>query len=358
MNQKKKVLIITNKVLNYRNDFFELMGLEADLTVVHAGNFCNNINYSLVKLDKSNFKTFYHYSGLNKLIKKEGFDVIISIYDLYFINNYWLALTNVKKKLLFWGIGISSSNGLKEKKLTDLFRFKLAKQSQGIILYSQKVKNIYLSNGFLKNIFVATNSTLVSKNASDEYVPSKISNFLSIGALNKRKGIDIFLKAFAKVKHEKKINNIRTLIVGNGPEKENLEALVQQLNIEENVEFFGGISNADQLTELYQKSIFSFSINQAGLSVLQSLGNGVPFVTSQNAITGGELFNIKDKETGFLIPEEEEEKQIEFLFQIINEAVSNSQAFIEMRKSCQNYYLQEASLEHMVKTFLKAINSL
>lgn len=355
---QKKVLIITNKVLNYRNDLYELLGEKVDLTVVHAGDFKDNRSYKLIKLEKLNFKTFYYYKGLKSFLKKNAFDTIISIYDLYFLNNYNLAASKFKNKLLFWGIGISSSNGLKEKKLTDIFRLKLASKSKGVILYSETVKNIYLANGFKKEIFVATNSTLVSSQASEKLEPSNTINFLSIGALNKRKGIDVFLKALAKAKHESKINNLRAFIVGSGAEKENLEALVKQLDIVENVVFFGRISNPEKLTELYQKSIFSFSINQAGLSVLQSLGNGVPFVASQNAITGGELFNIKNEETGFLIPSGDEQDQIQYLTKLIKRTTEDKEHFIKMRKVCKTYYLNEASLDHMIVVFLKAINSI
>ena len=51
----------------------------------------------------------------------------------------------------------------------------------------------------------------------------------------------------------------------------------------------------------YKESIFSISYGQAGLSVLQALGFGVPFITKKNAISGGEKYNIKNGYNGFLI---------------------------------------------------------
>jgi len=355
----KKILIITNKILKYRDDFYRILGKEIDLTVIHHGSFNSKKNYRIEKTEIKNHFGFYYYKGLIEFIQKENFDVIISIFDLRFLNIYSLITSCYRSRLLFWGIGISTENGLKEKKVLDYFRLIIASKAKGLILYSQSVKDYYISKKFSKNIFVAVNSTKISKNANAVIDNTNSFNFIFVGSLAPRKGVDFFLKAFSEVIKQnicKKI--LKILIVGEGPEKEELKGLVEVLNLQESVCFYGKISDPNRLTELYKKSLLSFSINQAGLSVLQSLGNGVPVIASEDAITGGELYNIIEGETGFLVPSGTEEEKINYLTNLIIKVIDNEEQIKSMRVVCRQHYLKKASLKQMKNTFITAINTI
>ena len=59
------------------------------------------------------------------------------------------------------------------------------------------------------------------------------------------------------------------------------------------------------------------SYSQAGLSVLQSLGNATPYITTSKAISGGEINNIIEGETGFKNISNEKEFADKMMFHII-----------------------------------------
>jgi glycosyltransferase involved in cell wall biosynthesis len=85
----------------------------------------------------------------------------------------------------------------------------------------------------------------------------------SAGRLVPQKGFDVLLKAFKKVTEE---IDARLIILGQGPEKESLSRLVDDLAITEKVSFAG-----------FQKNPFGF-ISKADIFVLPSRYEGLPMV--------------------------------------------------------------------------------
>jgi len=86
-----------------------------------------------------------------------------------------------------------------------------------------------------------------------------------------------------------------------------------------------------QISKLFTKSLLCISPNQAGLSVLKSMGYGVPFVARENAITGGERLNIINNSNGILYNSQAE------LVDIISNSFLNKQEYIEMGRNAKEY---------------------
>ncbi|GAL62283.1 putative glycosyltransferase [Algibacter lectus] len=96
------------------------------------------------------------------------------------------------------------------------------------------------------------------------------------------------VKAFSEILHKLNVES-KLLIIGSGPEFDNLKTFIDQNNLENRIRMFGHISDYDVLRGLYSTSIASISPGYVGLSITQSLGFGVPMIISKGEPHSPEL---------------------------------------------------------------------
>lgn len=117
---------------------------------------------------------------------------------------------------------------------------------------------------------------------------------ITVSRLSKEKDISILIKYFAKL--SKKYKNIQYIIVGDGPEKTNLEKLSEKLNIKDSVIFCGEIEPSK--THLYYKcaDIFiSGSLNETqGLTYFEALASKLPIICRENSVLNKILIEGKN----------------------------------------------------------------
>ncbi|MBQ7219943.1 MAG: glycosyltransferase family 4 protein [Synergistaceae bacterium] len=105
--------------------------------------------------------------------------------------------------------------------------------------------------------------------------------FLGMGRLVDWKGFDDLLRAFAELKGEER--DYRLWIAGDGPEREKLGSLAQQLGIHERVKFWGFVKNVKPL--LWGADIYvhpSWGEEAFGLSLLEAMSAGLPAIASRS----------------------------------------------------------------------------
>lgn len=121
-----------------------------------------------------------------------------------------------------------------------------------IITVSYKVKKMINSKFPDKDIKVIPNAINLDlpklENEQISSIRSELKqdnfNIISVGNLISSKGFDLLIKAAAK------IDNCHLYIVGEGGERDNLEALTMELDVKDRVEFLGRIEH-DTLMNLY-----------------------------------------------------------------------------------------------------------
>lgn len=106
---------------------------------------------------------------------------------------------------------------------------------------------------------------------NDEKIITHISNFRKV------KRIDDVVKIFFEI--QKKIK-ARLMMVGEGPEKEMAENMVQKLGIEDRVLFLGQSNEIDEILKFSDLFLLPSERESFGLAALEAMVNGVPVISS------------------------------------------------------------------------------
>lgn len=125
---------------------------------------------------------------------------------------------------------------------------------------------------------------------------------VSVGRLRAEKGHGVLVESFASV--ARSFPDARLVLVGDGPERSALLRRVNELGIQENVDFVGAQDNVWPF--LASASLFalpSFS-ETSGIAAMESMAAGVPVVASG---VGGLRELVLPRENGVLVPPNDSE---------------------------------------------------
>lgn len=125
--------------------------------------------------------------------------------------------------------------------------------------------------------------------------------FFSLGILTRKKGMDLLIEVFKNNREE--LKQCELYIGGYGEEKENLEQLIKNYNLQENIKLLGKISR-DEIGYYMSNSdcfILASRFETFGIVYLEAMVYGKPVIATQ---TGGPDDFIND-ENGILVPIED-----------------------------------------------------
>lgn len=230
--------IFTKRILNTINCFFEILKNKKKIILD------NTIIFSL---QNHPFPIF-----LSKLIKKK---IIIRIANhpyssLRYFNNLPIFYFKIFIKLFF-------------------YRF-----ANGIICNSNSSR-LYLKK-FLKNKSVTTifNPLIIGKESNSNNLRK---NILTVGRLENQKNISGIIKALGEVK---KIHpNLKLIIIGSGSEKNKLNSLIDEMNLNKNIEFKGYIDPENFLLNSKILILNSFFEGMPNI-LLEGLACKIPIIST------------------------------------------------------------------------------
>lgn len=138
--------------------------------------------------------------------------------------------------------------------------------------------------------------------ASEHYTPdpgrrAPVPTFAYLGRLKRYKGVDLVLRAFARVRHPE----ARLEIAGAGDYRPALERLGDELALGGRVRFLGRVSEAEKLDLLRRAWALAFASPKEGWGItnLEAAACGTPVVASDSP---GIRESVRPGETGFLVP--------------------------------------------------------
>jgi len=147
-------------------------------------------------------------------------------------------------------------------------------------------------------------------------IPLETPLILYLGRIHKIKGINILVKAFAKV--IEKVDNVKLVIVG--PDDgylEEIQVLINNLEIEKNILITGPLYGKEKLEAYVDADVYVLpSIYETfPMSVLEAYSCGKPVIASR---VGGLKDLVIDGVTGLLFESENNEQLVESLLSILN----------------------------------------
>lgn len=189
---------------------------------------------------------------------------------------------------VLWGHGYSKSEGSGRRGLRD----RLGGLADSVVFYNHGAAEAFRArNPRHRGVFVAANSLDQDEiqRAREDWLrrPADLASFRSghrlhgptalfVSRLLEENRVDLLLRATAAV------DELTTVIIGKGPDRERLETLARDLGIAERVRFTGAIYGEDAIAPWFLAAdVFVYPVN-IGLSIMHALGYGVPVVTSDH----------------------------------------------------------------------------
>lgn len=150
--------------------------------------------------------------------------------------------------------------------------------------------------------------------------------FVSVGNLIPRKGFDKLIEAFAQVKDDAIL-----YIIGEGPERKNLEAQIQLLGLQQQIQLLGRLERPE-INKIFQKCnafVLATSMETFGVCYIEAMYAGLPVIATR---CGGPEFFIEESD-GILVP--------------VNDIPSLVEAMNTLRENYMNYDPRRISMTCM-----------
>lgn len=140
--------------------------------------------------------------------------------------------------------------------------------------------------------------------------------FISIGNLIELKGFDLLVEAFAEAFKDDK--SVKLNIVGAGPEKEKLQHIVNQYDLNYNIVLLDEVGR-DKLKVLYPESdafVLASKSETFGVVFIEAMATGLPVIATD---CGGPS-DFVNEQNGYLIPVNDKKSLVDALMKMRNNA--------------------------------------
>lgn len=302
-------------------------------------------------------RRFVWHKRIKNIFSMKYTHYLITGSSAYYVN--WLILLFAKltnKKVFMWTHGLHSSVMSKKARFVNKLFFT---HVDGIFLYGNysvphmidlgcKKERLYIIHNSLDSVLqTSIYDTLSSGNIYSNHFGNHNPNVIYIGRLQKRKKIDELFKAIALCKQNGEYINL--IVVGPNENDEGLFQLAKDLEIDNQVWYYGQCFEEEKIAELLYNAEVSVCPAAVGLSCIHSLSYGTPVITNDDfenqmpeveaildGVTGGffKKDNVRDlaSKISFWSHRSEEEK-------------------LATQKAARQTILKEWSVDYQIKVF-------
>jgi glycosyltransferase involved in cell wall biosynthesis len=238
-------------------------------------------------------------------------------------------------------------------KILHMIQFQVCKGAHIILVPSEYLGQIVQGWGIpedkIKVIHNGTDfqaSTLSKEEAKKKY--NLAGNIiLSAGRLVPWKGFRMLIKILPKLASVNQF--FQLVIVGDGPDRKNLEAMIRNMGLERKVHLVGKKSRADLADYIAAADLFILNTGYEGFShqVLEAMAAGIPLITTN---AGGNKEVIHQGQNGFMVKYNDEFNLIEVIRATWN-SPEMRERFIEEGKKTAIYFSVEKMFDETIALF-------
>ena len=223
--------------------------------------------------------------------------------------------------------------------------------------YIEDAYEVFGSYGVSKdNIFIIQNSPDTDKlfeireslSSVEPILPECRHRLIHVGRLVEWKSVDLLIRAFARVKKE--YRDAELLIVGYGPKEEELKELADQLHVESDVIFVGGVYDPKVLGQYLMSSTIYVLAGMGGLSINDAMSFGLPIICSVGDGTEKKL--VKDEVNGKFFKENNEDDLVDKIFYLF----AHPQLLKQMGQNSTAIIRNEINIHTVINGYLNAFN--
>lgn len=241
---------------------------------------------------KRGVKGAYRLEGVSEVAKDKSISAYVLIGDPQLLDTWMLPLQiklyNRKAKICYWSHGWYG----KESKLRALIKKVYFRLADGVLLYGNYARELMIKEGFKPDTLytihnslhhdqqVSLRNTIEPSIIYKEHFGNNNPTIIFIGRLTKVKQLDMVINALSILKDKGEYYNL--VFVGDGTEREVLESLVRDKNLNHNVWFYGACYDEKQNAELIYNADLCVSPGNVGLTAMHALVFGCPVITHDN----------------------------------------------------------------------------
>jgi glycosyltransferase involved in cell wall biosynthesis len=284
---------------------------------------------------------------LRRFLKKNKIQILHSYFEDSIFISYFASIFSNKPFLLSSrrDIGLGSGNHPWYHKTFELLLPFVNRSFSGIIANSHQVATYasHRENTPLDKYMVIWNGVELPTTTNKRFQFDRYDHFTGVtfgvvASLTAVKRHDLLLKAVSLLSSRNcasdNIEDFQVLLLGDGPERENIQELCRSLNLDNQVVFTGAVNSVDSYIEKMDVGILCSDREGLSNAILEYMAHGKPVIATD---VGGNV-ELVDSDNGILVPADDE----------VALADAMEMLLVDSKRRC---CLGEASLHRVIDCF-------
>lgn len=302
---------------------------------------------------KSKINLFTDFLCVVKLLK------IIKRYKINLLHSQGFKATSLSAFVCFFTKTplVSSIHTFLENKFYLKIFSVLSKLLKKIITGSETLRSDLIKNGIEKQRIITIYNGIDIHNdlISNEKIKNKkielgfSEDYLLVGNVSrfaKQKGIKYYLESIPDVLKE--IDNVRFLLVGEGPEEKNIKKTIEELNIQKFIKILPYQENINEILSILDLLILSSVSDVFPMIILEAMRKQIPVVATK---VGGIPELINSEENGILVESKNSSALSKAIISLLNDEEKRKNMGKRGKEILEKKFTKEIMVENTIKVY-------